>query len=127
MPEQQCLKGLRALIIEDEYFVADDLRKILKKQGADLVKLSGTVEDAIRNIREDGFEFALVDINIRGEMTFALADEFRRRNVPFAFVSGYERRFNPRRFEDVPNWGKPYDHRQIVTGIQSLWTRPMEA
>ena len=127
MPDQQCLKGLRALIIEDEYFVADDLRKILKKQGADLVKLSGTVEDAIRNIREDGFEFALVDINIRGEMTFALADEFRRRNVPFAFVSGYERRLIPRRFDDVPNWGKPYDHRQIVTGIQSLWTRPMEA
>ena len=127
MPDQRCLKGLRALIFEDEYFVDDDLKRILKQQGADLVKLSGTVEDAIRTIREGDFDVALVDINIRGEMTFALADEVRRRNVSFAFVSGYERSLIPRRFDDVPNWGKPYDHREVVSGIQSLWTRPIEA
>lgn len=126
MVDQRCLRGLRALVIEDEYFIADDLKGILKRHGADLVRLSGSIEDAMDQGQSTAFDFALVDINIRGETTFMLADMFRRRNVPFAFVSGYDRSAIPRRFDDVPNWGKPYDDRQIVAGIQALWTRPIE-
>ena len=89
--------------------------------------MSGSIEDAMGKLRDGGFEFALVDINMHGETTFTLADQFRRWNVPFAFVSGYERSTIPRRFDDVPNWGKPYDDREIIAGIQVLWTRPIEA
>ena len=62
---------------------------------------------------------------MHGETTFAFVDRFRQRNVPFAFVSGYERSAIPRRFAAVPNWGKSYDVREIVTGIQAHWTRPV--
>lgn len=125
MVDQQSLKGLRALVIEDEYFIADDLKGVLKRHGAHLVRLSGSIEHAMDQGESTVFDFALIDINIRGETTFALADMLRRRNVSFAFVSGYGRSVIPRRFDDVPNWGKPYDDRQIVAGIQALWTRPI--
>lgn len=127
MPGGLPLDGLRALVIEDDYFIASDLRSILKVQGADVVRLSGTITDALAEIRHDGFEFALLDINMRGEFAFLVADEFCRLDIPFAFVSGYDRTHIPPRFSAIPNWGKPYDDRQIVDGIRRLWTRPVTA
>lgn len=120
MSDQRPLQGLRTLVLEDEYFVADDLKQILRRQGADIVKLSGSVEDALASLRAESFDFALVDINIHGEMTFEVADALLERGLPFAFVTGYNRVVIPLRFEDVPNWGKPYDDRQIVDGIRGL-------
>ena len=127
MSDRLPLEGLRALVVEDEYFVAADLKHILKRNGADPVRMSGSVEDALRQIRADGFEFALLDINIQGEMTFLVADMFRQQQVPFAFVSGYDRTSIPKRFDHVPNWGKPYSEREIVDGIKSLWSPLMRA
>ena len=121
MSDRLPLKGLRALVVEDEYFIASDLKRILTVHGAEPVRLSGSVDDAMVQIRSGSFEFALLDINIRGDMTFLVADEFQRKVVPFAFVSGYNREFIPPRFAGVPNWGKPYDEREIVVGIKALW------
>lgn len=120
MPDQPPLEGLRTLVLEDEYFVAADLKRILQEVGAHPVVLSGSIDDALANLRAASFDFALLDINIRGEMAFLVADESRRRKVPFAFVSGYRGSAIPPRFAGVPNWGKPYDDRQIVVGIQAL-------
>lgn len=107
-------------MLEDEYFVAADLKRILQEVGAHPVVLSGSIDDALANLRAAAFDFALLDINIRGEMAFLVADESRRRKVPFGFVSGYCGAAIPPRFAGVPNWGKPYDDRQIVVGIQAL-------
>ena len=125
MSDRLPLKGLRALIVEDEYFIAADLKHILKRHGADPVRMSGSIEDAARQVQADGFEFALLDINIQGEMTFLVADMFRQKGVPFAFVSGYDNGVIPKRFGEVPNWRKPYDEMTIVDGIQSLWNPSM--
>ena len=121
MSDGQPLRGLKALVIEDEYFIADDLKRLLKGHGAAVVRLSGSVDDAMKQMCDETFHFGLIDINIRGEMTFLVADEFCRRQMPFAFLSGYDRNSIPPRFQAVPNWGKPYDGRRIVEGIRSLW------
>lgn len=121
MSDQKPLRNLRALVMEDEYFVADDLRQVLLRRGADVVQLCGSVQEAIAHIGTEYFNFALLDINMRGEMNFRVADECLQRRVPFAFVSGYDKTFIPPRFHDVPNWGKPYDERQIVAYIEVCW------
>ncbi len=121
MSDRLPLEGLRALIVEDEYFIAANLKRILKINGADSVRMSGSIEDAIVHFRSEDFEFALIDINIQGEMTFLIADLFRQKEVPFAFVSGFGRASIPHRFDKVPNWGKLYNDQEIVTGIKALW------
>lgn len=121
MADQKLLKDLRALVVEDEYFVADDLRQILLRRGADVVTLCCSVQDAMSHVRTAGFDFVLLDIDLKGELNFGIADECQRRRVPFAFVSGYGRTFIPPRFDDVPNWGKPYDEQQIVGHIEVFW------
>ena len=127
MSDRLPLEGLRVLIVEDEYFIAVDLKQMLKQNVARPVKMSGSIEDAMLQIKADGFEFALLDINIRGDMNFVVADMFRRKEVPFAFVSGFDRTSIPARFAKIPNWGKPYNEREIIDGIKSLWNPLMKA
>ena len=115
------MKALRALVIEDDYFIADDLKQLLRRYGADRVVLSGSTVDAMAQLRTQMFDFALIDINIQGTLTFSVADECVSRRVPFAFVSGYDRAAIPPRFDDIRNWGKPYDHLQMIHGIRALW------
>ncbi len=47
MADSRRLDGLRVLVVEDEYFVAADLKRIIREQGAERVTLSGSIKDAL--------------------------------------------------------------------------------
>jgi CheY-like chemotaxis protein len=102
------LSGRRVLVIEDEYFLADDIAHALRKLGASIVGPTGELEEASnlleRNAAIDG---AVVDINLRSDMAFPLARTLRARKVPFVFTSGYDRKSIDVEFGDVRLWEKP--------------------
>lgn len=79
----------RALIVEDSYSLATEHSKVLKHLGFEEVDLASTVGAAISVVEQSVPEFALLDINLRDEMSFAIADALTHRNVPFVFVTGY--------------------------------------
>ena len=45
---------------------------------------------------------AILDVNLHGQMVFPLADELRRRNIPFVFATAYESGGFPEAFRNVP-------------------------
>ena len=69
----------------------------------------------------DGYAFALLDLNLRGDFSYPLADILTRRGVPFGFVTGYGRRHFPVRFAQVPTWQKPVNTDMLVRDIERLW------
>lgn len=115
------LAGLRVLVVEDEYFLADELKHTLVEAGAGMVRLSGEFLDAMREVENDGYAFALLDINLHGEMAYAVADILLKTGVPFGFVTGYSTRDLPPRFARVPCWEKPISHRGLVRDIERAW------
>ena len=121
------LRGLIALILEDEYYLAQELKEILVSSGASIVRMSGDIDDALLQIAQIDFSLALLNLNIHGKMAYNVADELKRRDIPFAFVSGYEGTKIPQRFQEIPNWGKLYDDKLIVAEIQHLWARSITA
>lgn len=120
MDQQRKLEGLSILVVEDEYFIADELKQLLKAHGAKTVRISGQLADAAAQIQKEGFEIALLDINIRGDRVYLLADELKRQQISFAFVTGYDRKEVPARFADVPLWGKPFNNDQLMENIYRL-------
>ncbi len=100
--------GLRILIAEDEYFLADEVRAELIKTGAEVVGPVATVRDALQRIEEDQkIDGALLDINLRGEMAFEVADALAERGIAFAFVTGYDSTHLPERFAGATTFQKP--------------------
>jgi CheY-like chemotaxis protein len=104
------LSGRRVLVIEDEYFLADDIARALRELGARVVGPVGELEQAASLVDADNaIDAAVVDINLRSDMVFPLARTLRARNVPFVFTTGYDRKSIEPEFQDVRLWEKPLD------------------
>jgi DNA-binding NtrC family response regulator len=118
------LSGSRMLIVEDEYYLADDARDALIEVGAEVVGPVATVSDARALIAADGaIDGVLLDVNLRGEMAFGVADELSARGIPFAFVTGYDRSILPERFAGAASVEKPVRAEQLVRTFKTLGFR----
>jgi CheY-like chemotaxis protein len=89
---------MRILIAEDEFLVGIQLEEELRSAGCSIVGPFSTLEKATLAARREGFNLALLDINLNGERVYPLADELSARGVPFIFLSGYLSTALPERF-----------------------------
>lgn len=119
------LDGSRILIVEDEYFLADEARTTLAAVGAKIVGPVPTAAEANALIESGGqIDCVLLDVNLRGEMAFDVADTLQVRKIPFAFVTGYDREAIPDRFSAAPRLGKPVSSRQLIKMFEKLTVTP---
>ena len=110
------LAGLRVMVVEDEYFLADDIARVLAREGAEVLGPVPTVERA-RALLEEGTDAAVLDVDLRGEPVFPIADLLAERDVRFVFISGMERRDLPERFAGRPHLHKPVSGTDIVKAL----------
>ena len=83
------LRGVRVLVVEDGWQVADALRLSLERLGMLVAGPVATTEAARRLVRERTPEVALVDINLKGEMAYALMEWLHERGIRIVVISGY--------------------------------------
>jgi DNA-binding response OmpR family regulator len=103
------LGGKRILVVEDEYYIADDIVRALRSRGADVVGPFATLAQAERIMDKGALDFAVLDINLRGEMSYPVADRLAALGVPFLFATGYSIEAIPDRFSTIPTLQKPVD------------------
>lgn len=107
--------GFRVLVVEDELLIALALEDILTALDFDLCGPVGRVGEAMELVRTRTFDGALLDVNVRGELIYPVAEELLARGVPIIFCSGYsDSTIMPARFRTVPQIAKPYDD-QVLT------------
>jgi CheY-like chemotaxis protein len=115
------LSGRRVLVIEDEYFLADDIVRVLTALGARIVGPYGDLDEATDVVDRDvAIDAAIVDINLRNEMVFPLARTLRSRKVPLVFTTGYDRSSIEPEFQDVSLWGKPLDVKAMARELTGM-------
>lgn len=102
------LAGRRVLVVEDEYFLADDLVNALADAGAEVVGPASEESDALRLIGDQAVDLAVVDINLKGKASFLIADVLAARGIPFVFATGYDADILPERHAQVSRWEKPF-------------------
>ena len=120
----QPLAGCRVLLIEDEYFIADDMRDALEGAGARVIGPIATLSEALHQVAEDGFDLAIVDINLRDEMSYSVADALKAEKLPFLFATGYEANVIPERFAGTVRCEKPYVLSDVLMSLKRLITPP---
>ena len=117
------LAGCRVLVLEDEYLLASDLMDALIAIGAEVIGPISQLDRAQDQLAAGGFDVAVVDINLRGNETYPIADQLQRAGVPFLFATGYSEKLIPIRFRDVTRWEKPYDVSGLVEDLRELCRR----
>lgn len=122
------LSGWQILVVEDEYLLADDLQGSLSQAGAKVVGPAPGVEEATMLMGATAhIDAAILDINLKGEMVFPVADLLRERGVPFVFATGYDAWAVPARFAEVPRVEKPLKGRNIVAALTPLLPQRADA
>lgn len=110
---------LGVLIVEDEYFIADDLAQALAREGVDVLGPVSDPTEALDMIARERIDKAVLDINLHGEMVFDIARALKARGVPFVFATGYGANAVPEGLSDVPLWEKPFDVAGLARWIAS--------
>jgi DNA-binding response OmpR family regulator len=108
------LRGQHVLIVEDEYFLAQDLAEFFQTLGVEVLGPVGTVTEALTLLDSAELQGAVLDVNLRGERVYPVADMLRRKHVPFVFASGYGGELEPAAYSDVPRCIKPVDFSELA-------------
>lgn len=116
------VEGKRVLVIEDRFLLADDLKAMLNRFGAEVVGPVSTLEQALETARTARVDAALVDIDLRGATAFAAADLLAELGVPFAFATGYDRALLPEKYRDRPFLAKPLTASRLRRALGELLT-----
>jgi DNA-binding response OmpR family regulator len=111
------LSGQRVLIVEDEYFLAQDLAEYLNHLGVEVIGPVGTVTDALELLHYADIQGAVLDINLRGERVYPVADVLEQKQVPFVFASGYGGELEPNAYTDIPRCIKPLDFAELANTL----------
>src|SRR5690348_9428474 len=84
------LRGLRILVVEDNFLVADTICEILADRGCEVVGPAPSLERGWKLAREEALDGAVLDVNLSGEVSFPLAKALAERGIPFLFLTGYD-------------------------------------
>jgi CheY-like chemotaxis protein len=77
------------LVVEDDPIIAMDLEDTILGFGVKTVRVAANVSRALAHIAERAPDFALLDIGLVQEKSFAVAERLEALGIPFAFVTGY--------------------------------------
>ena len=77
------------LIVEDDPIIALDFEDTVLRFGVSAVRTARSVAHALQLIEERAPDFALLDISLVREKSFAVAERLETLGIPFAFISGY--------------------------------------
>ncbi len=79
----------RALVVEDSFPVAEQGVQLLKAAHFDQVEAVSTVKEALERITKENYDFCILDIDLKGELSEPVAAALISKEIPFIFVTGY--------------------------------------
>ena len=113
----QTLSGYRIVILEDDYYQAQDCRQLLEAAGAKVIAISARIPDLPSLLEEGPIDAVLIDINLGHGLSFDFARALKAQGIPFVFLTGYDAAMLP---DDLAGNGyltKPADAARIMDAL----------
>jgi DNA-binding response OmpR family regulator len=112
------LSNIKVLVVEDEYLIASDYARELRRHGAIVIGPVPDVVQARAFLKGGDVDCVLLDLNIKGELAFDFATELTTAGISTLLTSGYDSSLIPRQLRRIAFLQKPVDSRQLVRAIQ---------
>lgn len=116
----------KAFVVEDEYFVLLDIQEALSNIGCETLHAAGSLDDAIEWARKIEADFAVIDVNIKGERVYPVARILKERALPFIFCTGYDQAHLDPEWADQPIIYKPFSVDELAAAL-SKWLESLPA
>jgi CheY-like chemotaxis protein len=96
------------LIVEDEPLIAMMLEDFLDSLGHGIAGTCETVQEAMAKVEEGGFDVAIIDVHLKGEHVWPVADRLTEKGIPFIVATGGHIAPPPAEHENATVLSKPY-------------------
>lgn len=112
------------LIVEDSMMVAIDMADMLEHFGVKQIEKCASVAQATATLEHYVPDFAVLDITLRDEQSFGIADILLKKKIPFCFASGYGSNFaTPEQLNSIPVLTKPVNLSDLQKTVLSLYAK----
>jgi DNA-binding response OmpR family regulator len=113
----------RALIVEDEILIAEELRERLARLGFSVIAAVDNAEEAVAIAVRERPELVLMDIRLKGEKDgVQAAREIRKQvDVPLVYLTAYSDRLTVDRVSETEHDGyilKPFQSRELQSTLR---------
>jgi PAS domain S-box-containing protein len=116
------LAGRHVLIVEDDSAIAENLAFEIAAERGKVVGPVATVKAALEAIANTELDGAILDLNLIGEMAFAVADALATRHIPFVIMTGFDARaVVPARHRNVSCLQKPVTPYTICRELEAIF------
>jgi CheY-like chemotaxis protein len=115
-PASAKLAGVTVLVVEDEAMVSMLIEQMLEDLGATVVRAS-SISEAMQKLSAFTPHLAALDVNLRGEPIFPVAETLAAEKAPFVFITGYGVRGLPPEWADRPVVQKPFTAETLEAGL----------
>lgn len=112
--------GFRVLVVEDEPMIAMIVEDTIEMMGYQIVGPVAKLDEALALATRGDFDCAVLDINIRGGNSYAVADLLLTRGCPFLLTTGYSDWSLPMHLVSEKRLTKPYSSRQLESELRLL-------
>ena len=119
-PSDTPLNGRKILIVEDEAPIALNLAAAVQQAGGIVIGPVASVAGAHAAMADNRLDGALLDIRLRNETSFPLADVLAVLNIPFVFASGLSSALMPYTHRERPLFDKPYEANEVIEALARL-------
>ena len=110
MDAEPTARPKRVMIVEDEALVAMLLEDMLDDAGHKVAFCASSITQALDYVASsaDSFDFAILDVNLAGQVSFPIAEALAAKGKHFAFATGYGPSGLPEAWRDRPTLAKPF-------------------
>jgi len=95
------------LVVEDEWLIAIDIQMMIEDLGHRVVGPASNVATAMELIEGHKIDAAFLDITLRAENSYPIAEKLDAMAIPVTFVSAYAKKEIPSRFHEFDLLPKP--------------------
>jgi len=115
------LRGLRVLVVEDNYMLARALESTIVSSGAVVIGPVSTTDAALKLIDHEEFDLALLDIIVQDGVSTLVAERSIALGRPVLFLTGFHcLDMLPPALHGLPCLEKPVDRTDLLEAIQRL-------
>jgi len=120
-------KNVRILIVEDEFVTLDLLRDYLEESGYEVSGDAMSADEAIKILEKGETDFAMLDINIKGDKNgIWIAEQIQKKyKIPFVFLTAFSDSATVKTAAGTHPYGylvKPFTQADIYTTIEIALT-----
>ena len=110
----------RILVLDDEPMISSILQEWLAELRCETVGPVESVQAALGLVESSPVDAGILDVTLRGEDCYPVADALRSRSIPFALATGYGPGGVLTRFRDRPILAKPFNFEALRSAIAAL-------